>query len=156
VKLHIIAVGNRMPDWVDAGFEEYAKRMPREARITLVEIKPEKREGGKSVEQILSAEATRIESALPQGADIIVLDERGVAVSTKQFADWLKGFMGEGRDAAFVIGSADGLHPNIKQHAKRLLSLSALTMPHGMARMLLAEQLYRAISLLQNHPYHRE
>jgi 23S rRNA (pseudouridine1915-N3)-methyltransferase len=145
-----------MPEWVDAGFEEYAKRMPREARITLVEIKPEKREGGKSVEQILSAEATRIESALPQNADIIVLDERGVAVSTKQFADWLRGFMAEGRDAAFVIGSADGLHPNIKQRAKRLLSLSALTMPHGMARMLLAEQLYRAISLLQNHPYHRE
>jgi 23S rRNA (pseudouridine1915-N3)-methyltransferase len=156
VKLHIIAVGNRMPVWIDAGFEEYAKRMPREARIALTEVKPEKRDGGKSTEQVLFAESARIESALPTKADIIVLDERGQAVSTRQLADWLREFMTEGRDAAFVIGSADGLHANVKRRAKRLFSLSALTLPHGLARVLLAEQIYRAISLLQNHPYHRD
>jgi len=156
MKLHIVAVGHRMPNWVETGFEEYAKRMPREARIALTELKPEKREGGKSVEQVLSAEATRIKTAIPDGAEVIVLDERGTAVSTKQLAEWLRAFMAEGRDAAFVIGSADGLHADIKQRAKRLFSLSALTLPHGLARVLLAEQLYRAISLLQNHPYHRE
>lgn len=155
MKLHIVAVGNRMPAWVDAGFEEYAKRMPREARITLIEVKPEKREGGKTTEQVLAAEATRIEAVLPIGSEVIVLDERGVTLSTKQLADWLRGTMAEGHDMAFVIGSADGLHPRIKQHAKRLTSLSALTLPHGLARVLLAEQLYRAMSLIQNHPYHR-
>jgi 23S rRNA (pseudouridine1915-N3)-methyltransferase len=101
-------------------------------------------------------EAVRIENALPQGADVIVLDERGLAISTRELANWLREFMAEGRDGAFIIGSADGLHPSIKQRARRLFSLSSLTLPHGLARVLLAEQLYRAISLLQNHPYHRE
>jgi len=102
MKLHIVAGGHRMPNWVETGFEEYAKRMPREARIALTELKPEKREGGKSVEQVLSAEATRIKTAIPDGAEVIVLDERGTAVSTKQLAEWLRAFMAEGRDAAFV------------------------------------------------------
>src|SRR5437764_946254 len=110
-----------MPIWVDAGFEEYVKRMPREARVALTEIKPEKREGGKSTEQILSAEATRIESALQEAADLVVLDEKGSAVSTKDLAHWLQQLMTEGRSATFVIGSADGLHPRIKQQAKRLI-----------------------------------
>jgi len=156
MKLHLITVGNRMPAWVAAGFEEYAKRMPREARITLLEIKPEKRDGGKSTEQILSAEAARIQACLPANAHVIVLDERGAAISTKELASWVGKLMTEGCDVAFIIGSADGLHPQIKQRAHRSLSLSALTLPHGLARVLLAEQLYRAISLLQNHPYHRE
>lgn len=145
-----------MPAWVDAGFDEYAKRMPREARIALTEIKPEKREGGRTTEQILAAEAVRIEAALPDGAEVVVLDERGVAVSTKQLADWVTAAMGHGTDATFIIGSADGLHPRIKQHARRLMALSALTLPHGLARVLIAEQLYRAMSLIRNHPYHRE
>ena len=145
-----------MPAWVDAGFQEYAKRMPREARLVLVEIKPEKREGGKTTEQILAAEATRIGAALPDGAELIVLDERGSALSTKQLAGRLTTIMGEGHDAVFVIGSADGLHPRIKARAKHLVCLSALTLPHGLARVLLAEQLYRAKSLTHNHPYHRE
>ena len=156
MKLHVIAVGNRMPAWVAAGFEEYAKRMPREARIALIEIKPEKREGGRTTAQVLSAEAARIEAVLPDGAEVVVLDERGGVVSTKQLADWLTAAMSNGTDAAFIIGSADGLHPRIKQRAGRLMALSALTLPHGLARVLIAEQLYRAMSLIQNHPYHRE
>ncbi len=156
MKLTVIAVGNRMPAWVSAGYEEYARRMPRESRVNLVEVKPEKRDGGRSIEQILAVEALRIEAALPDGATIIVLDERGTGISTRDFADWLSASMAEGRDATFVIGSADGLHPRIKSRAHRLLALSALTLPHGLARVLLAEQLYRAISLINHHPYHRE
>ncbi len=149
-----------MPAWIAAGYEEYARRMPREARLTLTEIKPEKRDGGKAgvktIEQTLAAEAGRIETALPDGAELIVLAERGSMMSTKQLAEWLRTLMAEGRGAAFVIGSADGLHPRIEKRAGRLLSLSALTLPHGLARVLLAEQLYRAMSVIQNHPYHRE
>jgi 23S rRNA (pseudouridine1915-N3)-methyltransferase len=156
VKLHVIAVGSRMPAWVASGFEEYAKRMPREARIALTEIKPEKRDSGRTTEQVLAVEATRIEAALPDGAEVVVLDERGSAVSTKQLAEWLTAAMGNGADAAFIIGSADGLHPRIKQRAGRLMALSTLTLPHGLARVIIAEQLYRAMSLIQNHPYHRE
>lgn len=156
MKLYVVAVGNRMPAWIDAGFEEYAKRMPRQARITLIEVKPEKREGGKTVEQILAAEAMRIEAALPEGARLVVLDERGASIATRQFAEWLSSHMNDGQDAAFLIGSADGLHASLKQRAHQTLALSPLTLPHGLVRVLLAEQLYRAMSLIQNHPYHRE
>lgn len=155
MKLTIIAVGSRMAAWIVAGYGEYSRRMPREARIALIEIKPEKRDGGKTVDQLLAAEAARIEAALPDGAEVIILDERGAAVSTRQLAGWLRAFMAEGRDAAFLIGSADGLHSRLKRSG-RLLSLSSLTLPHGLARVLLAEQLYRAMSLIRNHPYHRE
>jgi 23S rRNA (pseudouridine1915-N3)-methyltransferase len=156
VKLYVVAVGNRMPSWVDAGFAEYVKRMPRQAGISLIEVKPEKRAGGKTIEQILTAEATRIEAALPEEAKLIVLDERGTSSTTRNLAEWLARLMGEGQDAAFLIGSADGLHPSLKQRAHRMLALSSLTLPHGLVRVLLAEQLYRALSLIQNHPYHRE
>jgi len=156
MKLWIIAVGHKMPDWISAGFNEYAKRMPRESKIELVEIKPEPRTTGKSMAQIMEAEAQRILAALPQDVLRIALDERGAHLTTKQLAqqmqDWLRG----GRDAAFIIGGADGLHESVKNGAQQLLALSAMTLPHGMVRVLLAEQLYRAYSLLHNHPYHRE
>ena len=145
-----------MPQWVDSAFDDYAKRLPKEAKIHLLEIKTEKREGGKTTEQVLSIEASRIISALPEKAKMIVLDERGTLISTKELALWLKDFMQEGDDTAFIIGSADGLHSSLKQRAYRTLSLSGLTLPHGLARVILAEQLYRAISIIQNHPYHRE
>jgi 23S rRNA (pseudouridine1915-N3)-methyltransferase len=155
MRLWIVAVGNRMPDWVDAAFAEYVKRMPREARIELVEIKPEKR-SGKATQQILDAERDRILAALPQNCHLLALDERGEALTTRQLAQAMAEWMGGGQDVAFVIGGADGLHEQVKRSARRMLSLSAMTLPHGLARVVLAEQLYRALTVLQNHPYHRD
>ena len=156
MKLLILAVGHKMPAWVNEGFAEYARRMPREARIELVEIKPEKRDGGKTTEQVHEAERSRIEAALPVDCARIVLDERGKDWRTLELADELKDWMRGGRDVAFVIGGADGLHPEVKRRAGRLWSLSRLTLPHGLVRVVLAEQLYRAVTVIQNHPYHRE
>lgn len=156
MKFHILAVGNRMPGWVGEAFGEYEKRMPREARILLREIRPEKRDSGKSVNQIQEAEAERIKAAMPRNAFRIVLDERGEQLATMDFAHFLESWMGEGRDAAFVIGGADGVSAELRGGADRVLSLSRMTLPHGLARVMLAEQLYRAVSIINHHPYHRE
>ncbi len=156
MKLLVLSVGHKMPDWVVAGFNEYAKRMPREARIGLVEIKPEPRTTGKTTVQIMEAEAQRILAALPQHCLRIALDEHGVQPTTRQLAVQMQDWMRAGSDVAFIIGGADGLHESVKQAAQQSLALSSLTLPHAMVRVLLAEQLYRAHSLLHNHPYHRE
>ncbi len=156
MKLLIVAVGHKMPAWVNEGYTEYAKRMPREARIELVEIKPEKRAGGKTREQVHEAERQRIVAALPANCELLALDERGQDWSTLELAEALKGWMQGGRDVAFVIGGADGLHPELKRRAGRLWSLTRLTLPHGLVRVVLAEQLYRAATVIQNHPYHRD
>ncbi len=156
MKLLLVAVGHKMPDWISTGFNEYAKRMPREARIELVEIKPEPRTTGKSTPQIMAAEAQRILAALPQDALRIALDEHGTQPTTKRLAQLMEEWMQGGRDVAFIIGGADGLHESVKSSANQLMALSTMTLPHGMVRVLLAEQLYRAHSLLHNHPYHRE
>lgn len=156
MKLLILAVGNKMPAWITEGYSEYAKRMPREAKIELIEIKPEPRNSGKTAAQIMEAEAQRIKAALPASALCIALDERGDTPTTKQLAQQMQDWMRQGRDVAFIVGGADGLHESIKQAAQQLLALSAFTLPHGMVRVLLAEQLYRAHSLMHNHPYHRE
>ena len=145
-----------MPAWVEEGFADYAGRMPRMTRMALNEVKAEPRTTGKTVEQMLQAEAQRIEAVLPEDAERVVLDERGRDFSTVQLARWLQDRMGAGRDLAFVIGGPDGLSSGLKQGASLLLRLSSLTLPHGLARVLLAEQLYRSVSLLNNHPYHRE
>lgn len=156
MKLYVIAVGHKMPDWITSGFNEYTKRMPREARIELIELKPESRTSGKTTAQIMDAEAQRILAALPQNTLRIALDEHGATPTTKQLAQQMQRWLGDGRDVAFIIGGADGLHESVKQAAQEMMALSALTLPHGMVRVLLAEQLYRAHSLLHNHPYHRE
>jgi 23S rRNA (pseudouridine1915-N3)-methyltransferase len=156
MRLLILAIGHKMPEWISAGFNEYAKRMPREAKIELIEIKPEPRSTGKTVAQILAAEAQRIHASLPQDTLCVALDEHGATWTTRQLADQMQEWMRGGRDVAFIIGGADGLHDIMKQSAQQLLSLSAMTLPHAMVRVLLAEQLYRAHSLLHNHPYHRE
>lgn len=156
MKLVIVSVGHKMPGWIMTGCNEYTKRMPREARIELLEIKPEPRTTGKNIQQIMAAEAQRILAALPQNCRRIALDEHGAQPTTKQLAAQMKDWMSEGRDVAFIIGGADGLHDTLKQSAQQLLALSALTLPHALVRVLLAEQLYRAYSLLHNHPYHRE
>ncbi len=156
MKLLIASVGHKMPDWITTGYNEYAKRMPREARLELLEIKPEPRTTGKTTQQIMEAEAQRILNALPQTCRRIALDERGTAPTTRQLATQMEEWMSEGRDVAFIIGGADGLHDSVKQTAHQLMSLSACTLPHAFVRVLLAEQLYRAYSLMHNHPYHRE
>ena len=144
-----------MPAWVVMGFSEYASRMPRNATMQLIEIKPEKRSAGKSLNQVLDAERGRIIASLPRNCRQVVLDEYGRTLSTKQLAQNLAAWMQSGRDVAFVIGGADGLHKEIKNNADTRLSLSTMTFPHALARVVLAEQLYRAVSLMNHHPYHR-
>jgi len=155
MKLLVIAVGNKMPRWVNEAFEEYAKRMPRDLRIDLVEVRPEPRASGKSTVQLLEAEAGRLSRAVPRGAARVALDERGREFTTAELARWLAAQRQGGRDIAFLIGGADGLAPAAK-NAGQVLRLSAMTLPHGLARVLLAEQLYRAVAILTHHPYHRE
>jgi 23S rRNA (pseudouridine1915-N3)-methyltransferase len=155
MKLWVVAVGARMPGWVDEAFNEYAKRMPRSLATGLIEIRPEPRTSGKPVEQLMAAEAARIERAVPRGACRVALDERGREFTTADLARWLDARRHDGRDVAFLIGGADGLAPELKRGAEASLRLSAMTLPHGLARVLLAEQLYRAASILENHPYHR-
>jgi len=144
-----------MPAWVQSGFEEYSKRLPPEARIDLIELKPEDR-ASKSIDKVLTLEAARIDAAVPRHAERIVLDERGTVLTTTVLAGWLRQWMEEGVSPCFIIGSADGLAPAVKRSARRTVALSGCTLPHGMVRVMLAEQLYRALSLLNNHPYHRE
>jgi 23S rRNA (pseudouridine1915-N3)-methyltransferase len=156
MKLLIVSVGHKMPDWITAGFNEYAKRMPREAKIELIEIKPEPRSTGKTTAQIMEAEAQRILAALSQNCLRIALDEHGMQPTTRQLAAQMQGWMREGRDVAFIVGGADGLHESVKHASQQQMALSSLTLPHAFVRVLLAEQLYRAHSLLHNHPYHRE
>jgi 23S rRNA (pseudouridine1915-N3)-methyltransferase len=156
MKLRIIAVGHKQPKWVDEAFGEYAKRFPAHCKLELVELKPEARADGIPAERIMAAEAVRIQKELDaRDATTIALDERGKALTTVQLSQWLQEWLASGRDVNLIIGGADGLHPPIKQAADKLLALSAMTMPHGMVRVLLAEQLYRALSILENHPYHR-
>lgn len=144
-----------MPDWVEKACAEYLKRMPREASVDIIEIKPDKRASGKNAEVVQEAEAARILEAA--GKDLlIILDERGQEVTTTQLAQRMEIWLSSGRDISLVIGGADGLHASLKQKADWLWSLSKLTLPHAMVRVVLAEQLYRAWSVIQNHPYHRE
>ena len=147
-----------MPAWINAGFDEYAQRMPRDARIELIEIKPAARAGtgDKSAQQWLTIEAGRIRAATTGRALMVVLDERGKALATLDLARRIERWKQDGDDIAFVIGGADGTAPGLQQEADLLLSLSSLTLPHGLCRVVLAEQLYRAVSLLAGHPYHRE
>jgi len=155
VKLRIISVGHKMPSWVEEACAEYSKRMPRDASIEMVEIKPEKRAAGNSTENIQLIEAKRILEAL--GKDYcIALDERGQQYTTLEIAEQFKVWQTLGRDVAFIIGGADGLHASIKQKSDKIWALSKLTMPHGMVRVMLCEQLYRAFSVVNHHPYHRE
>jgi 23S rRNA (pseudouridine1915-N3)-methyltransferase len=155
MQLIIAAVGHKMPGWIEDGFEEYAKRMPPECRIVLKEIKPVERSGSKTAETVMALERARIESVIPKGSRIIALDERGKDVTTMQLSQMLVQWQQDGRDVTFVIGGADGLDTGFKASADLLVRISSLTLPHGMVRVLLAEQLYRAWSITQNHPYHR-
>lgn len=156
MKITILAVGTKMPRWVDDAFADYAKRFGRDVSLDLKEIKPEKRGGGITAEKGIAAEHARLVAAIPPRTTLVVLDEHGKNWTTMQLAGKMRQWANDGDDLCFVIGGADGLAAELKQQADLLLQLSALTLPHGMVRVLLVEQLYRAFSILHNHPYHRE
>ena len=156
MKLSVVAVGTRMPAWADEAFAEFARRMPREAPLELKEVRAEPRNGGKPVDALLAAEAGRLRAALPARCRLVALDERGADLTTQQLAARLKAWLEAGDDVALVIGGPDGLAAEIKTAAAETLRLSSLTLPHALVRVVLAEQLYRAVSLLRNHPYHRD
>ena len=156
MRVAILSVGHRMPSWIQEGFQEYARRMPAQIRVELVELKPEERGAGRPVERAKTLEGERLLAALPAGAELIALDERGRAVSTQALSELLAGWMQEGAAPAFASGGADGLSDAVRRRAAKVVSLSAMTLPHALVRVVLAEQLYRAWTILARHPYHRE
>ena len=155
MRLLIVAVGQRVPDWAQTAYDDYAKRFPPELKVELKAVKTETR-GSKTVEALMAAERERIEAAIPRGTRVVALDERGTTLTTKALAARLQGWQLEGDDVALVIGGPDGLEPAFREAAHQRIRLSDLTLPHAMVRVLLIEQLYRAWSINANHPYHRE
>ena len=155
MRLLIVAVGQRVPDWAQTAWDDYAKRFPPELKVELRAVKTEPR-GSRTVEQLQAAERRRIEEAIPRGTRIVALDERGTALTTVALAAKLRDWQLGGDDVALVIGGPDGLEPALRQAAHERIRLSDLTLPHAMVRVLLVEQLYRAWSINANHPYHRE
>jgi 23S rRNA (pseudouridine1915-N3)-methyltransferase len=155
VRLVIVAVGQRVPDWAQTAWDDYAKRFPFELKVELKAVKTEPR-ASKTLETLYAAERQRIEAAIPKGSRIVALDERGTNLTTVALAAKLRHWQLEGDDVALVIGGPDGLDPAFKQSAHERVRLSDLTLPHAMVRVLLIEQLYRAWSINANHPYHRE
>ena len=155
MKLLIVAVGQRVPDWAQTAWDDYAKRFPPELKVELKAVKTEPR-GSKTLETLYAAERERIEAAIPKGCRIVALDERGTALTTKALAARLGEWQLQSDDVALVIGGPDGLDPAFKQAAHERIRLSDLTLPHAFARVLLIEQLYRAWSVNAHHPYHRE
>ena len=155
MRLGILAVGHKLPGWAASGCAEYIKRMPRELPLNITEIKPEPR-GSKNREQLLAAEKIRLQAALQGYSRVVILDERGADLTTLKLAQRLEDWMREGGDTALIIGGADGIDETLKQQAHDSIRLSSLTLPHAMARLILCEQLYRAASVVKNHPYHRE
>lgn len=155
MKLVIVAVGQRMPDWAQSAYDDYAKRFPHELKVELKAVKTEPR-GSKTLETLYAAERERIEAAIPKGARTVCLDERGTSLTTLALAARLKGWQLEADDVALIIGGPDGIEPAFRNAAHERIRLSDLTLPHAFARVLLIEQLYRAWSVNAGHPYHRE
>ena len=155
-RVHIAAVGGKLPGWAIEACANYLKRLPRSYEVSLAEVKAEPRSSGKSVAQMMAAEATRLRAALPRGARLVGLDERGKDFTTAQFAAKLRLWLDSGTPTAFLIGGPDGLDKQLKGDCELLLRLSSFTLPHALARALFVEQLYRAASLLAGHPYHRD
>lgn len=155
MKLSIVAVGQRMPDWAQTAYDDYAKRFPPDSRVELKTVKTEPR-GSKTLQTLLQAERSRIEAVLARGTRVVVLDERGTSLTTVALAQQLKQWQLQGDDVAFIIGGPDGLDPEFKTQAAQRIRLSDMTLPHAMARVLLIEQIYRAWSVNHSHPYHRE
>lgn len=155
MKISLLVVSQRQPAWIEDGCAEYLKRMPPEISVGIRELKPETRTGGKTKEQLMAAEKLRIEAALPDHCRLVALDERGSDLTTVKLAQRLESWQTDARPVCLLIGGADGLDPELKQRADEMIRLSSLTLPHGLAKLLLCEQLYRAVSVLKGHPYHR-
>jgi 23S rRNA (pseudouridine1915-N3)-methyltransferase len=155
MKITIIAVGAKMPAWVDTAWNDYAKRLPADWLVQLKEIKPEPRTSGKTAAQLMAAEAKRIQGAIPEQSMRIALDEHGKDLSTEKFAQVVQAWQNNSQQIALLIGGPDGLDPALKATCTGLIRLSSMTMPHPLVRVVLIEQIYRAWSILVNHPYHR-
>ncbi len=156
MKISIVAIGQRQPAWADAAVDDYLARFPSDFKVELKALKAEARSGQtQDPRRALAAEAARIRSALPAGCTVVALDERGKDWTTQQLAQQLSRWRDASEPVAFVIGGPDGLDETIKRAAQLQLRLSSMTLPHALARVLLAEQLYRAWSILAGHPYHR-
>jgi 23S rRNA (pseudouridine1915-N3)-methyltransferase len=155
MRVRVIAVGTRMPAWVRSVCDEYLGRLKGGLTVALTEIEPGIRRAGGGAQQAIAAEGRRLLGALGPADHVVALDERGRELTTRELADWLGARMQQGEDLAFVIGGPDGLAAEVLARSNFTLALSRLTLPHALARVLLAEQLYRAHSILGNHPYHR-
>ncbi len=155
MNINIVSVGNRMPGWVEQGFNEYAKRLPRECQLGLKEIAPGKRSKNSDTARIVRDEGTRMLAAVPPGAHIVTLDIPGKAWTTKELSDAMLRWQDNFRDVALMIGGPEGLADSVREKARESWSLSRLTFPHPLVRVIVAEQIYRAWSILQSHPYHR-
>lgn len=155
MRIRIIAIGTKMPDWVEAGYAEYAKRMPRDVVVEMVELPLSVRSKNTDIQKAMEKEGEAILAAIAKGEQVIVLDVKGKAWSTEQLAENLAAWKMSGDNFCLLIGGPDGLSPAILQMASIKWSLSPLTLPHPLVRILLIEQLYRACSILQNHPYHK-
>jgi 23S rRNA (pseudouridine1915-N3)-methyltransferase len=156
MRLRVIAVGTRMPRWVRAAFEDYATRLGGALKLSLIEIEPGPRGASRPPEQAVAVEAQKISNGLRPDDYVVALDERGTELTTRELSAWLAGRMQDGRDLAFLIGGPDGLQPALLRRCDFKWSLSKLTFPHALVRVVLAEQLYRAHSVLHHHPYHRD
>jgi len=156
VNFRIVAVGQKLPDWAEVAVNDFTRRMPLEASIEIVPVRAEKRSPSRTTQQVMAMEGKRVLSILRPREYVVVLDEKGDHMTTHQIAGAMEVFLKEGLDVAFVIGGADGFDELVKERAKKMWRLSDLTLPHALARIVLAEQLYRAMSLLKKHPYHRD
>jgi len=156
MRIYLIAVGKRMPSWVTEAYEDYAARMPRECSLELIEVDAGKRGKGADLKRILAEEGKKLINALPKSCRVILLDVTGRSFSTPKLAEKMQAWMSDGRDVALLVGGPEGLDDSCYQHADERWSLSDLTLPHPMVRVIVSEQLFRAWSILSNHPYHRE
>jgi 23S rRNA (pseudouridine1915-N3)-methyltransferase len=154
--IHFIVVGQKMPKWVQTGYDEYAKRLPKSCQLKLVELPMAQRGKSQSVDKLKAEEAKRIQAAIPKGALVVALDEHGAQPTTLKLAKKLEDWLAGGQDVALIVGGPDGLSETVLQQAQWKWSLSNLTLPHPLVRIVVAEQIYRAWSVIQNHPYHRE
>ncbi len=155
MKISLIAVGRRMPAWVEQGYTEYARRMPRECALHLVEIEAEKRGKSGSPKRWMELEGRRILGAIPKGDRVIALDVGGASWSTEKLSSQMDGWVQQGSGVSLLVGGPDGLSQECLRHAQQHWSLSPLTLPHPLIRVVLAEQLYRGWTVISNHPYHR-
>lgn len=154
MRITVVAVGLRQPAWADEAVRDYLARFPRDFTVSVKEVKAVTR-SGQTPAKLMAAEAERIEKAIPAGDIVVALDEHGRDLTTMDFAQKIQGWQNEGAGVTFIIGGADGLDPRIKKEARLMMRISSMTLPHAFARVLLCEQIYRAWSILHNHPYHR-